>query len=268
MSIWDVESGRVVATRPNPGGGDLRTAFSADGSALYVDDGSGWLTTLDGTSLRPAGAPVGFVPDATSLLPDPRGGSIVVLEAGGSVARFDLATGAVGASTVVPRGDEDPVGVLAPDGSVLAVSDGEGAVRLLDARTLGEVRRTATEAGDALAYAPDGSQLASVQPDRIKLWNGRTGAYEASIPLPNLPATGLWSTATLGPGATIAYLPDSSGVVVASADGRIWSVDTRTDSWLDRACRIAGRNLTAAELRQFLPRQRSGPGCPQWPVGG
>ena len=116
-------------------------------------------------------------------------------------------------------------------------------------------------------FAPDGSQLASVQPDRIRLWDGRTGAYEASIPLPDLPVTGLYSAGRAAPGTSIAYRPDSTGLLVTAADGRTWTVDTRLRTWVDRACDIAGRNLTRSEWKQFFPVRRYRVVCPQWPAG-
>ena len=82
------------------------------------------------------------------------------------------------------------------------------------------------------------------------------------------PSAGLAGTATLGPGVSISYLPDSSGLLVASADGRSWTVDTRTSAWLRRACRIAGRNLTRAEWRESFPDRPYQVTCKQWPAAG
>ena len=105
-------------------------------------------------------------------------------------------------------------------------------------------------------YAPDGSQIASVRADRISLWDGHTGAYVASLPLP--------ADARL---VSIVYLEDSSGLVIAAADGRTWTADTRTDTWADRACTIVGRNLTHAEWTKFFPSRPYEVTCPQWPAG-
>jgi hypothetical protein len=101
-------------------------------------------------------------------------------------------------------------------------------------------------------YAPDGSQIAAVRTDRISLWDGHTGAYVASLPLPA--DAGLVS---------IAYLADSSGLVIAASDGRTWTADTRTDTWTERACDIAGRNLTRADWEQFFPSRPYHATCPQ-----
>jgi hypothetical protein len=47
-----------------------------------------------------------------------------------------------------------------------------------------------------------------MEPDRIWLWDGRTGAYLADVPLSSLAASAEQSTGTLAPGSSIAYLPD------------------------------------------------------------
>ena len=66
---------------------------------------------------------------------------------------------------------------------------------------------------------------------------------------------------------SIAYLADSSGLVIAAADGRTWTADTRTGTWTERACTIAGRNLTQGEWTQFFPSRPYHATCPRWPAG-
>jgi hypothetical protein len=44
-------------------------------------------------------------------------------------------------------------------------------------------------------------------------------------------------------------------------------VGTRTDTWVERACAIAGRNLTREEWSQFFPTRPHEVSCPQWPAG-
>jgi len=265
LSLRDAETGRLVGQRNYRPGVEVLAAFGRDGETIYVDDRAGHLESLDPGTLRPVRESVAFVSDAVSLLPDPRGETLLVHEENGSITRVDPANGTIIQSGPGLLATEDKLAAISPNGSVLAVVLPDVSVRLIDAHTL----EWAEEAsGFDVVYAPDGSQSASVQPDRIRLWDGRTSAYQASIPLPNLPATGLWSTAYLGPGSSIAYLPDSTGLLVASADGRIFTVDTRTSTWLERACSIAGRNLTQAEWDQFFPSRPYQVTCPQWPSAG
>jgi WD40 repeat protein len=150
---------------------------------------------------------------------------------------------------------------LSPDGSLLATSDAEGRMRLLDVESLewvsSDVRTdTLADAGGWVAFAPDGSQFAALQLNGIGLWDGHTGDYQGSLPIP-----------ALATGASIRYLPDSSGLLIAARDGRTWSADTRTEAWGERACAIAGRNLSRAEWTRFFPSRRYHATCPEWPAG-
>jgi hypothetical protein len=56
-------------------------------------------------------------------------------------------------------------------------------------------------------------------------------------------------------------------VVVTSTDGTTWVADTRTAEWDERACDVAGRNLTVAEWEKFFPRTPYESTCPRWPAG-
>jgi len=211
------------------------------------------------------------------LLPDPVNGTVLVLEDDGSLARIDPVVRTVDYSRpgLLPSADAQ-VAAFSPDGSLLATVHSDGSLRLLDADTfewVGEPSRRqwgfkGDEWGFGLAYAPDGSQFASMEPDRIGLWDGRTGAYLADVPLGSLAARAEQSTGTLAPGSSIAYLPDGSGLLIASADGRTWVVDTRTNTWTERARSIAGRNLPLDEWSRFFPNRQDRATCPQWPSAG
>jgi DNA-binding SARP family transcriptional activator/WD40 repeat protein len=258
VTVREADSGAVVARRTVVGSSyrDL-VAFSPGGDKVYVSSDMR-LRTLKRTSLRPAYDDVVLDDQPTAILPDPRDGSVIVLMREGRLVRVDPATGAILSS--VPPGlltPEAEMGSLSPSRSLMAVEDGHRNVRLLDLETLDWVGSDAQTPGDHLTYAPDGSQFAAVQADRIRVWNGRTGDYQASLALP----------ADLTADPSISYLPDSSGLLVTANDGRTWTVDTRTSTWVARACRIAGRNLTQAEWRQFFPGSPYRLSCPQWPAG-
>ena len=66
---------------------------------------------------------------------------------------------------------------------------------------------------------------------------------------------------------SISYLPDSTRLVAAATDGRTWTIDTRTSTWVERACKTAGRNLTQDEWSRFFPNKPYDLACPQWPPG-
>lgn len=103
----------------------------------------------------------------------------------------------------------------------------------------------------AFDLSPDGTQFASVDDNAITLIDPTTGARQVTIPLPR-PAREV----------RIAYLPDSSRLMVAGPEGSTWSVDTGWQSWVARACTIAGRNLTHEEWHEYYPHRACQAVCP------
>jgi DNA-binding SARP family transcriptional activator/WD40 repeat protein len=261
LRIWDTRTGRQIAVKQFPKGVQLRATFSADGDLVYVVDRRGELSTYDRATLRRVRAGVDVGTGVTTM--GARGDVVILLRGDGSVVRVRPETDDVLGES--PAGTlTDPEGApndASPDGTLLATADAEGRMRLLDLETLewiGSDARadTLADAGGWVAFAPDGHQFAALHTNRIGLWDGHTGAYQGSLPLPSL-ATG----------GSIRYLPNSSGVVIAARDGRTWIANTRTDTWADRACTIAGRNLTQAEWTKFFPSRHYEVTCPRWPAG-
>jgi len=264
LRIWDPTTGRLVGFKQFPRGGGLHATFSADGERMYVVNRTGQLQAFDRETLRPVG-PAAAVGTVTTL--GARGDIVIVLRLDGSVIRVRPETGEVvgQAPTGTLSNTEDAPNDASPDGTLLATADAEGRMRLLNLKTLewlGNDARadTLADAGEAnggwVAFAPDGTQFAALQSNRIGLWDGHTGAYQGSLPLPEF-ATG----------GSIRYLPDRPGLLFAARDGRTWTADTDTDSWAEHACSIAGRNLTQAEWQQYFPSRPYHVTCPQWPAG-
>ena len=96
----------------------------------------------------------------------------------------------------------------------------------------------------------------------------RTTTRSRSSTQPPAPARPRSRCRCLRPEARITYLPDSSGLLVAGIEGSTWTVDTRLDSWVDRACTIAGRNLSHEEWKEYFPDRAYEVTCPQWPTDG
>jgi DNA-binding SARP family transcriptional activator/WD40 repeat protein len=257
IRVWDARSGVVVAS--NDVGEPLfeRLQFSPDGQRVLFVNFNGQLLTLARATLR-ALKVMDVGSGANAIAPIPRDGSVLVMRADGSFVRVQpdtserLQEGPPGLLST-----EDQLGVASPDGDRVMTISSDEHVRLLDLDTL---KYLGTDSGSRFsagqAYAPDGSQFASIQAERIRLWDGRTGEYQASLPLPAVAAD-----------FSIAYRPDSSGLLLTSTDGRSWTVDTHISTWVSRACAIAGRNLTRAEWAQFFPTRDYQVTCSQWPAG-
>ncbi len=259
VTVWEAASGAVVARRAVMKPSDeVLVAFGPGGDEVYVSSDTTF-KTLKRQSLRPAYDDVVLVEPPIAILSHPDQASVTILVQEGRLLRVNPETGAIlrrGPPEMLTPEDETSA-ALSPSGSLLAATDQHYNVRLLDLETLEWIGSDARTPGHHLAYAPDGSQFAALQADRIRVWGGRTGVFQASLALP----------ADLTTDPTIAYLPDSSGLLVTANDGRVWQVNTRPSTWVERACRIAGRNLTQGEWQQFFPGSRYQVICPQWPAG-
>jgi WD40 repeat protein/DNA-binding SARP family transcriptional activator len=255
LRLWDVATGSLSA-RSEGVDFEGRMAFTPDGDRVVVAEPSR-LGLLDRATLRwLQSTDVG--PVVRGLAVDPADGTAIVMRGNGSLVRVRpetheiLQQGPPGMLT-----SEDQQGVVSPDGHRMLTVNRADHVQLLDLDTLTYLGDdTGNRYPTGLAYSPDGSQVASVHAESIRLWDGRTGRYLASLPLPSASSD-----------YSLAYLPDSSGLLLAGTDGRTWTADTRTRGWVDKACAIVGRNLTAAEWQRFFPTRDYEVTCPAWPAG-
>ncbi len=264
LRLWDAATGERVARRTLAGPGLV--AFGSSAERVYVnvvDEQT--LLVLDSTTLEPVRPPVELGERVLAVAPRPDERSVLAFSHTGAVLEVDVVAGLV--ETVAPPGTfplaRATVVALSPDGArVLAPSTrgDQAAVQLVDTTTWEPVGDPAPwnedEQGGTFDLSPDGSQFASVNAATIAVYDAATGTRQASVPLP-----------TPLPEARIRYLPDGSGLLVAGIEGSTWTLDTRRSSWRDRACEVAGRNLTRAEWEEYYPERPYEITCAQWPEG-
>jgi WD40 repeat protein len=259
LTVWDAADGSVVARSERPSTADGRSvhaAFSHDDRYVLVHDG-GSLHTLDATTLRPAYRSRAAPSDSGGLVAHPDGSVFVLHRYDGSFFRMDPTTGEVLDRRAGLLGSDEAHGLMSPDGTRMLVNGPGVHPRLLDVESSEFVGPDNEGQWGAAAFAPDGTQYAVADAVRIRIWDGVTGEYQASLPLPG--RAGEYA---------IAYRPDSTGLVIASSDGRTWTADTRTDRWDERACALAGRNLTLEEWDEYFPNLPYERTCSQWPAFG
>ena len=187
---------------------------------------------------------------------------------------------------------------FSPNGRLVAVSAPDGRDLVLDAtgaRTRHAVHPIGGEYTASLAFAPDGTLATGTLDGTVQLWNPISGDQVAG-PLPvttgpvssiafdpsglRFATTGgqdgavkLWSSATLqqegtplntnqGAASTAAFDPNGRSLLVIDERGAAFSWPMSIAAWEQRACAIAGRNLTRAEWERFLPGRDYARVCP------
>ena len=267
--LWDLPTGK--ATRlpgVSASGWDNSLSFSPDGAYLVSGEGclydirrrqSRRMTLPDDDNYREGAT---FSPDGTTLAlwsSDTHG-------AGG----FDHAIHLWGTTSWSPSGSplaSKQGGVngaaFSPDGKLLASAGSDGSVVLWDvqARTQSEAPLMGPAQDDdgvefaGVAFSPDGKTLASCGFDQaIRLWD-----------VPSRQPIGPPLEAQNGGVNGIADSPDGTLLASGSDDGtvRVWNLDVNL--WREKARRLANRNLTPDEWKQYLPGEPYRKTSPEFP---
>ena len=136
---------------------------------------------------------------------------------------------------------------FSPDGQKIATGDLPGNVDFWDAATGQRVGRTLGGHNGlvlSVTFNPSGTEVVTTSSDgKFRLWDLASGKL-VGAPLPGA-ETGGWGTFFPNGKQVIAVFPTGVGVV--------WNVDPA--AWRAQACRVAHRNLTRIEWRDFLPQR-------------
>jgi WD40 repeat protein len=249
--VWNVSTGKVVRTLgPLGKGGAAGVMFSPDGRLLATAGVDGMLRVFDLRTGRSVGKAklrgslqdLDFTPDGKLLAAAGLWGDIAVW----NVARRRL-------ERVIHHHDAILTIRFSPDGKEIATGDLPGNVDFWDPSTGRQVGRTLGGQNGlvlSVSFNPSGSELMTTSTDgKLRLWDLGSGKL-IGAPLPGS-TTGGWGT----------FFPDGKHVIAMFGDGTgvVWNVDPAV--WEEQACRVAHRDLTRAEWRDFLPQRRYRAAC-------
>ena len=272
--LWDISNAQpqcIYKTSTGRVGETTNVALSPDGKMIVStnkEDGTVilWDSTTEAEILRIEGSAeyLGSGTNRVAFSPD---GKMLAAVGVSGVTVWDIAEQR-------PIGEPFETGFVSglafsPDGKTLALSNVDE-IELWDVTTSQPVGRSLTHPREkkistpfetevlSLAFSPDGQTLASGSQNKtIALWDVATQQL-IGHPLKGHQA----------PVVRLVFSPDGKTLASGSLDGSIISWDVSSESWRDRACRIANRDLTQREWGQFIstdvPYERT---CPDLPTG-
>jgi WD40 repeat protein len=257
VRLVDATTGATRAAFFGHRGPAFVTAFSLDGHRLAAGGADGTALVWDVATHRLLGSPLDGGSAVYGVAFSPNGRTLAVAAVGGTLTVYDLATHR---RLYTYNANQALIRVaFSPDGRTLAVASQEGAV-LIDAATgrpRGEPLAGHSAIVDDVVFSDDGSTLATASLDGTVILYDVASRQAIGDPL----------DVGYGIVADVSFTPDGTALASAHGQGQIVLWGINPDSWQQRACNIAGRNLTRDEWRQYLGSRPYEKTCAQWPSG-
>jgi len=167
---------------------------------------------------------------------------------------WDLASGSADGEPMIGHNDTITALAFSPNGNVLASGSRDKTIIHweLDTREPEGLPLSRHLGGvTSLAFSPDGKLQASGSSDQtIILWD-----VAADQPI-GKPLRGFTADVL-----SLVFNSDRSLLYSGTRDGEILVWDTNIESWIERACRLAGRSLDQSEWVEFFPGRPYDPAC-------
>jgi DNA-binding SARP family transcriptional activator/WD40 repeat protein len=214
------------------------------------------------STLEVPGLPSAELPSSLSLWFAPDGDILVGDQRLATLSMFDPSSGAM--RWTHPVGGAFLEGTFSPDGStftVVSLVGGETSVRSFATRDGAERPGFQVVQAVGVAYSRDGRFIVTTgvllgDQGGVRLWDATTLApIGASLEVPG-------SVATFDDSS-----PDGDQLASGTDHGVITLLDVDLAHWEERACAVAGRNLTKQEWAEYLPDQAYRMTCSAWPSG-
>lgn len=254
VRLVELSTGQVVQNIPIPRDtGDsphpvARMAFSPDSHLLAVGTPTGRLNIIDVATGALLVSDIEIDRLLTTAVTWSADGSTLFVGGQDGLLKYvDPATGSITAQTPLsPLVDLTDI-VVVSGTPLVAASSESGEVYLVNSESHQLDGQSLSADGTQLqkiAVTPDGRRIAAVSRDgQVRLWDVQTRRQ-------------------LGPalrghrvdGRSASYLPNGN-LLTGDAFGVVISWDMAPDAWVQRACDLAGRNLTAEEWQKYLPDQ-------------
>lgn len=243
VAVWKLPDGDRIASFTVAGDGIESLAFAPDGERLAIGTHAGRVLLKNIASADDVIPPIAaHTENVEALAFSPDGRRLATASYDKTVKLWNAETGE---SEGPPLGEEKGTFLaieFSPDGRLLAWGGGEREITLWDLEAMKPIAPPLREHSNSvfdLAFSPDGKTLASADfTGLILLWDvrtqksiGRLVEHTEAVTALDFDTTSLWS---------------------GGHDGKVieWNLDHA--SWIELGCRVANRNLSWSEWRQYI----------------